>query len=274
MGGSPRNAKVPTGAPVRLSRGWIIASMVLLVGYLLLKPTLEEKLGMRLPGFGETYEQQQEPRPEQTGRSLPASEDTITEREPAPESRAPTSPEPEVVASTPEVTDFPSPSECVPAPATTAKPAEKPPQPESTQASRTTTPAEPALGQLREIGRKVFVSTAGLHYRPGSADGHRLDHIMRHAEDDLSKPVHGVFLGDRDAILKLIDEAYLIALKRGPPQVIVEDEDDRTVYTVDMKKKIGYVGGEVGQRKKKPACTKLRIVLEGTNVITAFPTDR
>jgi len=135
-------------------------------------------------------------------------------------------------------------------------------------------PAGPKLGVLTEVRKGVLQSTAGLIYRRGSVDGHRLDHVLEHSRDNLDKPIHGVFLGDREEILAVIDEGYQIAQKRGPPIVRKEEEGDRTVYLVDMKRKIGYLGGQVGDRKNHPACRLLRLVLEENEVITAFPTDR
>lgn len=135
-------------------------------------------------------------------------------------------------------------------------------------------PAGPKLGELTEIRKGVLQSTAGLVYRRGSVDGHRLDHVLEHARDNQEKPIHGVFMGGREEILAVIDEGYQIAQKRGPPTVKKEEEGDRTVYLVDMKRKIGYLGGQVGDRKNHPPCRLLRLVLEGNEVITAFPTDR
>lgn len=119
-----------------------------------------------------------------------------------------------------------------------------------------------------------FVSTAGLMYLPGSADGHRLKHVLKHSKDDLSKPVHGVFSGDRDQILAWIDIAFEKG-KKGGKGVKREEQRDRLVYTVDLGEKIGYVGGQVGERKNHPPCRYLRLVIEGRNeVVTAYPSDR
>jgi len=127
------------------------------------------------------------------------------------------------------------------------------------------------LGKLREIRNNVFESTAGLRYVPGSADDHRLRHVMQHAKDDLTKPIHGVFDGDDDEILAVIDEAYQKA-KNGGSEVRSEKQNDRRVYTVNLGRKIGYLGGSEGERKGNPACRYLRIVLEGENiVISAYP---
>ena len=132
--------------------------------------------------------------------------------------------------------------------------------------------AAPALGQLNEIRKNVFESTAGLRYVPGSADNHRLRHVMQHAKDDTTKPVHGVFEGNRDQILAVIDEAYLKVAKGGR-DVHREAQNDRLVYTVNLGRKIGYMGGSEGKRTNNPACRYVRMVLEDGNVvISAYPT--
>ena len=132
--------------------------------------------------------------------------------------------------------------------------------------------AAPALGQLREIRNNVFESTAGLRYVPRSADDHRLRHIMQHAKDDTTKPIHGVFEGNRDQILAVIDEAYQNA-RKGGRDVRSEEQNDRLVYTVNLRRKIGYMGGSEGKRTGNPDCCYVRIVLEDGNVvISAYPT--
>lgn len=174
-------------------------------------------------------------------------------------------------------------SDTVVAQVTEAKP--KPPTDQTQQTDSTSTTeqakvetpskesAEPALGELKKISRTVYESTAGVRYGSGSEDGHRLTHLMQHADDDLDKPVHGVFSGTKRGILVLIDEAWLTAQKRGPPQVKKEQQRDRTIYTVDMKKKIGYVGGQRGARQNNPPCYKIRLVMEDRDLITAYPVE-
>lgn len=127
------------------------------------------------------------------------------------------------------------------------------------------------LGKLRELEDNVFESTAGLLYVPGGAEGHRLKHVMQHAKDNPSKPVHGVFDGDRDEILAVIDEAFMKA-KKGGSDVRSEKQNGRRVYTVNLRRRIGQVGGSEGERQGHPDCRFVRIVLENENeVITAFP---
>lgn len=127
------------------------------------------------------------------------------------------------------------------------------------------------LGELRDIGGSVFRSTAGLHYRPGSQEGHRIKHVLRHHEDAPDRPVHGVFVGDRNEVFAVIDEAYLDTFDHGPPRVTTENDDGRTIHRVDLGRRIGYVGGQSGRRQGHPAARHVQLILEGTNVITAYP---
>ena len=127
------------------------------------------------------------------------------------------------------------------------------------------------LGRLKEVDDNVFESSAGLIYLPGSADGHRLRHVMEHAKDDTSKEIHGVYDGDRDAILAVIDEAFLKA-RQGGPDVRSEKQNGRRIYTVNLKRRIGQVGGQQGERQGNPDCRYLRLVLENdVEVVTAYP---
>jgi hypothetical protein len=38
-----------------------------------------------------------------------------------------------------------------------------------------------------------------------------------------------------------------------------------------MQRRIGFVGGRVGAERRHPAARKVRLVLEGNKVITAYP---
>ena len=132
--------------------------------------------------------------------------------------------------------------------------------------------ADRVLGQVTEVGHNVFESTAGLIYRSGSQDGDRLKHIMQHAKDNPAKKIHGVFDGDRDQILAVIDEAFQMAT-RDDSGVRSEQQNDRRIYTVDLRRRIGLVGGEEGKRQGNPECRYLRLVLEnGNEVISAYAT--
>ncbi len=134
-----------------------------------------------------------------------------------------------------------------------------------------TTVSSKRLGQLTDVDGGVKVSTAGLRYTPGSAEGHRLRHVLRHTSDQPDRPgLHGVFDGAADGALAAIDEAYLLT-KRGGPRVKTQRQGPRTVYEVDLARRIGYLGGQVGQRQGHPPASHIRLVLEGDRVITAFP---
>ena len=132
-------------------------------------------------------------------------------------------------------------------------------------------PAAPRLGELTELPDGVKRSTAGLLYTPGSREGHRLTHVLRHGDDQPSRPgPHGVFDGDADDLLAVIDEAYLL-VQAGSPQVQSRREGQRTVHEVNLQRRIGFVGGQEGGRRGNPPATRVRLVLEDDRVITAFP---
>ena len=125
-------------------------------------------------------------------------------------------------------------------------------------------------GLLRETSPKRYISPEGLQYTPGSAEGHRLEHLRRHTKDDPRRPgSHGVFDGEMEGALKTIDRAYQRA-KTGQ-RTTKKVDDGRTIYTVDMGGRVGYVGGRDGGRKRNPMARRVRIVLEGNRVITAYP---
>ena len=124
---------------------------------------------------------------------------------------------------------------------------------------------------MTDIGGGVKRSTAGLRYTPGSEEGHRLKHVLRHDNDIPDRPgSHGVFDGDAETLLAVIDEAYLLA-KQGGPRVKTERQGDRQVHEVDLRRRIGFVGGQVGERRRHPPATRVRLILEGDRVISAFP---
>jgi hypothetical protein len=136
---------------------------------------------------------------------------------------------------------------------------------------RTSAGEKTKLAGLKDVGGNVKVSPAGLRYTPGSEDGHRLKHVLHHAKDDPERPgKHGVFDGGDDGALATIDEAYELA-KAGGSRVRKRREGDRTIYEVNLGRRIGYLGGQEGQRLGHPATRQVRLVLEGTKVITAFP---
>jgi hypothetical protein len=134
-----------------------------------------------------------------------------------------------------------------------------------------TSAESPPLDVLRDVGGGVKESPAGLRYGPGSLEGHRWKHVLRHAVDQPNRPgPHGVFDDDPARIVTVIDEAYELA-KEGSRRVRQKRDGPRTIFTVDMGRRIGYVGGQTGGRQGHPPATGVRLVLEGRNVISAYP---
>jgi hypothetical protein len=126
-------------------------------------------------------------------------------------------------------------------------------------------------GLLKDVGREVYISPAGLRYTRGSEEGHRLKHIEKHLKDIPDRPgKHGVFDGDMAQVLRWIDDGYTRG-KQGAKGVRKRQEDSRTVYEVPFTKPIGYVGGRDGKRDQNPDAKRLRLVVDGDQVITAFP---
>ena len=147
------------------------------------------------------------------------------------------------------------------------------PQPQWPGPPRAHEPASSAsgLGRLRASEGGTFISTAGLRYGPGSREGHRLKHVLLHTQDQPDRPgSHGVFYGGRATALAVVDEAYQIARQRGPPTRITR-AGRRTIYTVDMGRPVGFVGGRTGKKQGHPVASHVRLVLDGRDVITAFP---
>jgi hypothetical protein len=116
-----------------------------------------------------------------------------------------------------------------------------------------------------------FLSPEGLVYTPGSEEGHRLRHIEKHLQDEPGRPGrHGVFRGTLDEVLRRIDQAYRMGREKNP-NVRIREEDGRKVYEATFEQSIGYIGGRDGKRAGNPATKRMRMVLDGQRVITAFP---
>lgn len=125
-------------------------------------------------------------------------------------------------------------------------------------------------GRLREISPDRFMSISGLLYTPGSAEGHRLEHLRRHTVDQPGRAgSHGVFDGDMDGAIETIDLAYERA-KKGQRTTQTTDQG-RTIYTIDMGQRIGFIGGRNGKQKRNPMARRVRLIVEGNRVITAYP---
>ena len=167
------------------------------------------------------------------------------------------------VADRPDNTESPSPS---------AKPSNTKP-PTSSKSSGESSSRPPALDDvLEQIGRDTYRSEAGLIYGRGSVHGNRLEHLKSHATDDPDREgSHGVFDEQNEArLVQLVDEVYLKGLEGGR-DVDHQREEGRDVYTVDMHRRVGTIGGEWGARHNHPVAKHVRLVVDGEKFITAFP---
>lgn len=126
-------------------------------------------------------------------------------------------------------------------------------------------------GLLTKVGRDTYQSPTGLRYTRGSQHGHRLAHLMAHTRDEPNRVgQHGVFDSDDPAtVVRLVDEAYEQA--QSGRNVKTEHKDGRTAYTIDLGRRIGYIGGQSGNRRHKPSAEHLKLVVQGDRLITAFP---
>ena len=131
--------------------------------------------------------------------------------------------------------------------------------------------SESPYSVLESIGNRRYRSEAGLVYGPGSFHGHRVDHIMAHASDEPDRAgQHGVFdPGDAQTVFDLIDEVYLQALTAHNTET--EYDGRRTIYTVNLGRRVGYIGGQSGNRRNRPTAKHVKLIVEGERVITAFP---
>ncbi|MCA9259880.1 MAG: hypothetical protein KDA61_11800 [Planctomycetales bacterium] len=139
-------------------------------------------------------------------------------------------------------------------------------------ASTTPRSSDPRLAEIvAGKSRAAYESPAGLRYARGSQEGHRILHVLAHTRDEPDRPgSHGVFeVDEASQLVELIDEAYQLAI--AGTRVQVEREGERVIYTVDMRRRVGYVGGQTGKRSNHPAAHKVRLVIDERNLITAFP---
>ncbi len=126
--------------------------------------------------------------------------------------------------------------------------------------------------ELKSIGRDAWESPAGLKYSGRDPEGlTRREHVLRHARDipDRDGP-HGVFDGGESHAFAWIDLAWQ---KIKTQDLRPDPENGRDAYTVNMERRVGYLGGETGARKRHPPLERIFIVVRKgtTEVITAFP---
>ncbi len=134
------------------------------------------------------------------------------------------------------------------------------------------TPGFPTVGPyLEPAGGKNLKSPAGLIYTGGQSE-HRSEHVLHHANDipDRDGP-HGVFDADGDDVFRLVDEAYELIKHHSPQVKKTPAESGKTEYVIDMKRKIGFLGGKTGIQKNNPPLHKIKLILADNRVITAYP---
>jgi len=274
------------GSNKRTPRRLSLAVVIVLVVYAFIQPRLNERFGWDLPGIGRRADNQAAPRANRN--DVPNGRPATSDSQPgadafgrgsigdgrSPDSRSADS----IAASSGDMTATPGDrrSDNDAGPTTVGPDADA----ETDRGGRADGPRGPPpggesesdlrYGLLRQIGPDRFLSPAGLLYTPGSAEGHRLEHLRRHARDMPTRPCkHGVFDGGMEGALRTVDEAYRRAQddRRTTKQV----DRDRTILTVEMGSRVGYVGGRDGNRRNQPIARRVRLVLEGNRVITAYP---
>ena len=126
--------------------------------------------------------------------------------------------------------------------------------------------------KLKKIGDESWLSPAGVKYVGRDPQGlSRLEHVLRHASDIPNRAgPHGVFDGDDNGALATIDDAWK---KIQREKIKPKNEGARSSFTVPMGRRVGFLGGQTGKRKRHPALRRVFIVVRtGTSeVVTAFP---
>jgi hypothetical protein len=250
------SGKRPTSAPSlrSLPTRWAVGIIGVLIAYGLLQPVINKQLGWQLPSLASL----QQPKNGDTPTRPVPSPSTDSASESASDSASDLLPSESGRQSEP----------LPPAPAPVSGPDSSDGIGPATAKSSNTSLR---YGILRETSTDDYLSPAGLRYTRGSAEGHRLKHIERHLADDPNRPgKHGVFDGDMPQVMRWIDEAYELA-KRGARGTKKSEEDGRIVYEASFSKPIGFVGGRDGRRDNNPDARRLRLVVDGNKVITAFP---
>ena len=258
---------------------WAIAIVVVVIGYVLIQPKLNQWFGWKLPSVASMVgDEKPKPEPKATRKSdsekakSKASQELETESKKNPPAKldrdAEDAEDDDSQSSVKKSNDSKSGKV---ASATKSEKNETKGEPDKEIRQEEPEDSDKVHGVLTEIGRNRFESPAGLIYGPGSEEGHRLKHIARHLEDQPSRPgPHGVFDGEMKEFLLAIDRTVTLASK-GSKGTTKRDDEGSTIYEASFDKPIGFLGGTDGKRRKNPAMKKLRVVVRGKSVITAFP---
>lgn len=121
-----------------------------------------------------------------------------------------------------------------------------------------------ARAWLKQEGNQ-FRSPAGLKY-----SGNNIDHVLLHCKDNTSKPTHGIFVGGGAEVMQMVDEAYE-KVKSGDRSVDSEKSRGRMTHIVSMGRVVGHTGGQKAKKRGRDELRKIKLVLDGDRVITAFP---
>jgi hypothetical protein len=228
---------------------WAVAVVAALIVYALVQPLVNRQFGWQLPSLAAVMGQAEKPASRAT--PSPASDDS-------PASKSVPSGENSASQDPPQSSSSAIPSD-------TGSPAAEGAESDSQGADGL------LFGLLRETAAEDYLSPAGLRYTRGSEEGHRLKHLERHLEDQPDRPgSHGVFYGDMPQIVRWLDESYTRAT-RGEKGTSRSDEGSRQVIEASFSKPVGFLGGQTGRREQNPDLRRVRMVLEGNRVITAFP---
>lgn len=254
---------------------WAVAIIAALIVYVLLQPRLNQWFGWNLPSVASlTGDEPAKTQPKKKADAKPSSAAKSNKSQaatdyPELESTAPEQKKPEQKSpDKPKASSDPN----------NPPPSKSKASSNGTESSKTSgsatkskSPSQSVEDYLKEVGKNRFESPAGLIYKPGSEEGHRLKHIERHLKDIPDRPgSHGVFDGSMVEFLIAIDDAVTRA-KRKLKGTSMEEDDGAMVYEASFDKPIGFLGGETGKRKKNPKVKKMRVVIQDDAVITAFP---
>jgi hypothetical protein len=254
---------------------WAVAIIAALIVYVLLQPRLNQWFGWNLPSVASlTGDEPAKTQPKKKADAKPSSASKSNKSQaatdyPELESTAPEQKKPE--QKSPEKPKASSDPNNPPPSKSKASSNGTESSKTSGSATKSKSPSQSVEDYLKEVGKNRFESPAGLIYKPGSEEGHRLKHIERHLKDIPDRPgSHGVFDGSMVEFLIAIDDAVTRA-KRKLKGTSMEEDDGAMVYEAAFDKPIGFLGGETGKRKKNPKVKKMRVVIQDDAVITAFP---
>jgi hypothetical protein len=249
---------------------WAVAIIAALIVYVLLQPRLNQWFGWNLPSVASlTGDEPAKTQPKKKADAKPSSASKSNKSQaatdyPELESTAPEQKSPEKPKASSDPNNPPPSKSKASSNGTESSKT-------SGSATKSKSPSQSVEDYLKEVGKNRFESPAGLIYKPGSEEGHRLKHIERHLKDIPDRPgSHGVFDGSMVEFLIAIDDAVTRA-KRKLKGTSMEEDDGAMVYEASFDKPIGFLGGETGKRKKNPKVKKMRVVIQDDAVITAFP---